>query len=327
MNLTAILADLYRRLALPATPNVTETTRLTSFVNTTHRQILGLPGLESLRDDTMVGVSQPESALVVHAKGQGLFPNITRLEGVTDCTSGRALSLLTLKEMRARDPMGTMTGTPDSYVIRGYQQVEKQPSVPCMPHVTSTNPADMTTTVYLEVIHQLGGREQCVVTLNGLTPVRITDYGDVIEITKFYLGAPSAGYVSLYQEVALTSLLAAIRYPSTYARYLAVMFHPIPSASNTYNFDYVRTVDDMINGTDEPLLPDDFHWLLVEGSLMKEWTKRDDDRRVAAEREYAKGISALKYFVNCHADLLSVSGRRTTWPASRYGPYYPTTRY
>jgi hypothetical protein len=321
MTLKELLAELYRRLALPAVPNSTETTRLTSFLNITHRQILGLPGMGTLRDYA-VRFHTPDSTVSKFVLG--LPSTVTRIEGITS-VQGK-LALCTLQEIRARDPQLTASGTPDSYIVHGYQPVERQPSIlPCQVVVASTSPTD-TGIVFLEGVSESGLRQAVQITLAGVTPVQpITDNWK--EVTKFNLSAVAGGDVSLYQNtVAPESRLSTIPAGQTAQRYLAIQLHPLPADDSGYLVDYVRNISDMVNPTDEPLLPEDFHWVLVEGALLKEWTKRDDDRRVAAEREYAKGLSALKYFVTCQADDLRVSGSRVTATSSRYGPYFPAMR-
>src|SRR4030095_5635528 len=110
MTLKDLLSELYRRLALPAVPNPTETTRLTSFLNITHRQILALPGMESLRDNTCQGDAGGGSL-------QNLPPAVNRVEGIFDRVNNRRLQLSTWDEIWARDPGLTATGIPDSYVL------------------------------------------------------------------------------------------------------------------------------------------------------------------------------------------------------------------
>jgi hypothetical protein len=323
MTLSELLADCYRRLALPAVPNSTETTRLTSFLNTTHRQILGLPGMERLRDDTLWFTVHPT---VPGRQSYGLPQIVERIEAITDRTNHIKLTLRTLQELRATDPGLTATGIPHSYIVRGYQQVQIQPPMPCHPHVFSHAAGD-TTVVHVEGVGEYGDQRKVAVTLTGTTPVPVAASADWVEVTKFYLETPALATVAICIDAADTLDMAAIIPPLTYARYLGITFYPIPTAVNMpYYVDYVRNIFEMVNPTDEPLLPSDFHWLLVEGVLLKEWTKRDDDRRVTAEREYAKGISALKYFVNCYADHLPVMNSRWIERPSRYGPWYPATR-
>ena len=80
----------------------------------------------------------------------------------------------------------------------------------------------------------------------------------------------------------------------------------------------------MVQGTDEPLLPEDFHQLLVEAASVKEWTTEDDDRRVDAQRAYLRGVSALKYFMSAGGEAPS---KRNRIERSRLGPYYPATNW
>lgn len=319
MMLKELLAELYRRLALPAVPNSTETTRLTSFLNITHRQILALPGMESLRDNTCHGDW-------VGGFLQNLPPAVHRVEGVFDVENHRRLQLCTLDEIWARDPGLTATGIPDSYVLTGLQQGGPRPTVPFQPVVLSNSPSDVMV-AHLEAFTISGwARDTRQITLNGTTPVVVPVAAPWVEVLKFYLDAPAYGIVQLVQDAPGGTLLAAITAGNTYQQQLGLMLHPAPVGALHYDVVFVRNIVDMVEGMDAPFLPEDFHWLLVEGALLKEWTKRDDDRRVAAEREYTKGLSALKWWVQSPMEYLPVSGRRTWWRASRYGPYFPAMR-
>ena len=202
-----------------------------------------------------------------------------------------------------------------------------QPTVPTALSVVSTSALD-TQNVFYEGI-RVGGF-QVIFTpqaLTGTMPVVLgSGFSDHIRVTKFYLSSPAYGEVDLRTAPLPGEFLARIPPGYTYSRYLNIQLWPTPAGDYSYNVDAVRTMTDLVQPTDEPLMPEDFHWLLVEGSLLKEWTKRDDDRRVAAEREYTKGLSALRYFINCQGDEVHVSGRRTYGGLSRFGPYYPATR-
>lgn len=320
MNLTAMLADLYRRLDYTATPPGTITTRLTSFVNTTHRQILGTPGLDTMRDDTLTFASVTTQAVY------GLPPAISRIEAITDRTTMLKLTQRALSEIRASDPGLVQTGPADQYVNRGYQQVQLQPTAATGLWVVSSSAADVTQSVKIESVRTGGYAYSGAATLNGTTRVAVGAFTDHVEVTKCYLSATGAGFVSLFDAAAAGNELARIAIGGTYARYLGIQLYPTPNSAITYFVDYVRSIADIVNGTDEPLLPEDFHWLLVEGALIKEWTKLDDSRRTAAQQDYTRGLSALKYFVNCPADLLPSRGAQTAG-RSRFGAYFPVTRY
>lgn len=320
MNLTTILAELYRRLDYTSSPPTAITTRLTAFVNTTHRQLLGTPGMDKLRDETLTFAS------VASQPRYGLPPAISRIRAITDRTTMLRLAERSLLDIRQSDPGLVQTGPSDTFVTHGWQQVQTQPSAATGLWVVSTSASD-TQNCFIETV-RTGGYERvgAAVAVNGITRAQLGTLTDHIEVDKFYLSTAAVGAVSLYDASTGGNELARIPIGATYARYLAIQLYPTPASAITYYVDYVREIPDMANATDEPLLPQDFHWLLVEGALLKEWTKLDDSRRAAAERDYTKGLNALKYFANCPPDFLPA--RRGTMPArSRFGAYYGPTRY
>lgn len=323
MTLTDLLNECYRRSASQGSTFTDAPVRFTAFLNTTHRQILGLPGFESLRDDTITFAS---------VSGQlyyGLPPVITRVESITDRTTMLRLRAMSLDDVRAGDPGLVTSGPSDSYILRGLQQVAQQPSVASELFVKSTSAADTTQTAYIEGVRTGGYPKSLSVVLTGTTAKTFSaSFADFIEVTKFYLTGVGAGTITLTQTSGVGTELARIAIGQTYARYLQIQLYPTPTSALTYHVDYVRTMPDLVNVTDEPLLPDDFHWLLVEGALLKEWTKRDDDRRVDAQREYQRGLSALRYWVNCPADFLPSRGSmRARNGRNRLGANYSDTSW
>lgn len=320
MNLSELLADCYRRTDQPSSPAAAVTTRLTSFLNTTHRQLLGLPGLDRQRDDTLTFASVSGQSLY------GLPPAIVRVESITDRTTMLKLELRTLDDIRSSDPGLVSSGPSDSYIMRGVQQVQTQPTAATGLWIVSSSASDTTQSVKVETVRTGGYLFSGAATLNGTTRVQVGTFTDHVEVDKFYLSAVGVGFISLFDAAAAGNELARIPIGGTYARYQGIQLYPTPSSAITYYVDYVREIADMANATDQPLLPVDFHYLLVEGALIKEWTKANDaDRRAMAEKDYAKGLSALKYFVNCPPDLLlSRSGQMAE--RSRFGAYFPATR-
>lgn len=322
MNLTAILLECYRRTGASSTPQAEVITRMTSSVNLTHRQILGTPGFEGLRDDTITFSSVTGQVLY------GLPPAITRIESITDRTTMLRLTARSLDDIRGADPGLVTSGLVDSYVIRGYQQVATQPIVASGLWAVSSSAGDTTQKVYAETI-VTGGYPQVPVvagtTITGTTRVQLGTLATHIEVVKFYISATAVGTISLFDAAAAGNELARIPIGGTYARYLQIQLYPTPTSAILYYVDYVRTVAEMVNGTDEPLLPDDFHWLLVEGACLKEWTKKDDDRRVDAQRTFNQGVSALKYHVNCPPDFLPWR-KMPRWGRNRLGANFGDTR-
>jgi hypothetical protein len=320
VTLNGLLADLYRRLDYTATPPPAVVTRLTSFINTTHRQLLGAPGMETLRDDTITFAS------VANQATYGLPPIITRIESITDRTTTLRLREGTLDEIRSSDPGLVQTGPPDQYISRGYQQVAIQPTAAAEIFVKSTSLSDTTQVAYIEGTRTGGYRVALSVMLTGTTAVTLgAAYTDIVEVTKAYLSSAAVGTVTFHQTSGAGAELARIPIGARFSRYLGIQLYPTPVSVITYYVDYVRTIPDLIASADEPLLPEDFHYLLVEGTLLKEWTKRDDSRRGVSEKDYARGVSALKYFINCAPDFLP-SRRQRQMERSRFGAYFGVTR-
>ena len=321
MTYATVLDELYRRLNYATSPAAAVTTRLAAFLNTTHRQVLSMPGLDRLRDDTITFAS-------VSARAQyGLPPAVQRVQSVTDRTNDRRLQLRSLDWIRAIDPGLDQSGTPEAYAPIGVQAVTLQPSDASEIFVDSTSASD-TGTAYLEGIRTGGYPRTLSVTMNGVTAVSfaaaITDF---VEITKFYISAAAVGAVTLHEDASGGTELARIPIGQTFSRYQGIQLWPTPSAAVTYYVDYMRNIPDMSVANDEPLLPEDFHWLLVEGALIKEWTKKDDlARRQAAQADYDRGLSDLKYAVTCPADFLPARSQTGERP-SRFGAQFPSVHW
>lgn len=320
MKLSEIEADLFRRLNFAATPATEVTTRIRAFVNIAHRQILATPGLDRLRDDTITLAS------VANQPTYGLPPALAIIQIMTDRTTMLRLQAQTLSWVRSVDPGLVQTGPSTHYVPLGIQAVALQPSNASELFVKSTSASD-TNTAYLEGIRTGGYPRTLSVTMTGTTGVTFSaTTTDLIEVTKFYLSAAAVGTVTLLEDSGAGTELARIPIGQTFSRYQGLQLWPTPQSAITYYLDYTRNVPDLVNANDEPLLPDDFHWLLVEGALINEWTKQDDDRRADARAAYRVGLNQLKYRVTCPPDWLpSRTGRPVE--RSRFGGNFPATHY
>jgi hypothetical protein len=94
--------------------------------------------------------------------------------------------------------------------------------------------------------------------------------------------------------------------------------HPQPSAVITYYVDYTAIVSDFSGDSAEPLLPEEFQFILELGACMDELAKNDDPRYLAWRAEYEDGIKDLTYWV-----ALNASGRPQKREHSQLGPMYP----
>lgn len=316
MNLTNLLADLYRRLNFASAPATGVTTRLTAFLNEAHREMLAKPGMERLRDDIITFAS------VASTPRYALPPNVARIKSITERTNQRRIQMLPLDQLRRLDPGLTGTGTPDWWVPIGYQAVATQPAAATGIWAVSTDAADTTQTVRIETARTGGYRFSGSVTLNGLTRAQIGTLTDHIEIDKFYLSTAAAGAVSLYDAAVSGNELARIEIGKTYSRYIGIQLYPTPTSAVTYYVDYTRVIPEMSNGTDEPLLPEDFHWLLVVAALRREYEKTDSTRWTQALTQEREGIKALRNWVLYPPDYEATPGRRPM-DQSNLGPWFP----
>jgi len=316
MTLTEILASLYRRLDYASSPASDVTTRLKELVNQTQRQMLSHPALPSLRDDTITFAS------VAGQTRYGLPPAIAQIQAITDRTTSLRLRLIPPDELRNIDPGLLDSATPVGYTPWGQQAVAVQPSAACEVFVKSTSASD-TGTAYIEGIRTGGYPVTRSVTMTGATAVSLgSAFTDIVEVTKFYLSTAAVGTVTLHADSGVGDELARIAIGQAFSRYQSIQLWPTPQAALTYWVDYMRVVPDLINGTDEPLLPNDFHWLLVEGTLAIEWARSDDTRRSIAEASFNKGMRHLINRVANPPDFLPVMGGRNQ-ELSRLGRWFP----
>ena len=273
MNLTSILADVYRRTRYASSPASDVATRITAHVNDWHRRILGMPGMSRLRDDTITFASVASTARYA------LPPAVAKVKVITERTNDQVLQERSLDWYRRMDP-DPHEGTPEVWVPFSWTQVATQPSDASEIFAKSTSASDTAITAYLQGIRTGGYPVTRSVTLNGTTAVSLgTAYTDIIEVTQAYISAAAVGTVTFHEDSGSGTELAKIAIGQTDQRYPTILLWPTPSAVVTYYVDYTRQIQDLVNGTDEPLLPTDFHWLLVEGARYSEYEYLDDTRR------------------------------------------------
>lgn len=324
MNLTGILSELYRFFHYTTTPPAATTARITAYVNDTQREILTMPELQRLRDDVMAITAKANTART------GLPPSVQRIIGVTDRAHNRKLRQSTIAELRLMDPAQTfISGFPIRYAPASYAQVQYQPAAATGLWAVSSAAGDTTQTVYIESITTGGYSYKDTKALNGTTRVQIgatATRTDHERVERFYIGALAVGYISLYDAAAAGNELARIEPGKSFARYLTVEWHPVQTADTTLYMDFTRTVFDLVNAFDEPLLPDDFHNVVVDGSAAKECLFSSDGRYSAAMADYRIGIDKLKSFVMNDGDrITSLRPVRLRW--SSVGSMFPDEQW
>jgi hypothetical protein len=315
-----ILSAVYEDMNLASSPASSAVTRIKRYVNEGVRAILREPGLQRLVD-----ADTPYSFASVASTARYVLPEaVERIKTISERTNDRSLDVLSLSAYRRAEPdPASTTGTPSHYVPIGRVAVATQPSDASSIFVKSTSAADTTQTAYIEVVITGGYRRTASVTLTGTTAVNLSSAistGEVIE--DFYLSAVAAGTVTLHEDSGAGTELARITTGALRPRYYGFYLWPTPSAAVTYYVDYRREILDLVNNTDEPPIPTDYHPLLVTYARMREYEKTDDSRYGQAREEFGLGLTRLKFNTQQLSDELLVMGR-SRMGRSRLGAYYP----
>lgn len=308
MNLLQLETRLAIRRGASSGTLVTATkTRYAHALNESHRTLLRMQGMEKLRYGVLTFASVADQKLYA-LPAQG----VARINRITEATNDRKLDYRTADWLDTVSP-DPVPGTPWAWIPRGYAEVHTQPSDASSVFVDSTSASDTTQTAYVEGITAGGYYQSKSVTLTGLTAVNISAaVTDWIHITKFYLSAAAAGIVTLHEDASGGTELSKIAIGDVRAQFHAFQLFHTPSAVITYTADILRSIPDMANDTDEPLLPEDFHDLLIDMAELKELRKQDDPNRYAMLlADVTRGKRDLVSFVVNHPDW------KPTWDGNR----------
>lgn len=306
MQFSAILAAFYDECNYASSPASAVVTRAKRFVNEGVRVILGEPGLSRMVDN-----DSPATFASVASTARYVLPAaVDTILHITERTNDLALLPMPLAEYRLLDPDAiSTTGTPVRYVPIGRVAVATQPSNASAIFVKSTAGGDTTQVCYIE-----GSRGDYFtgdsVTLTGATAVQIGSGTDWTEITDLYLSAVGVGTITVHEDSGIGTELARIFIGTFRPRHYGIYLWPTPAAAVTYYVDYRRNIQDLVNDTDEPLIPLDMHPMLVAYAVMREAEKTGNDVLLAqAGRRYQRFMDNLKYKTQLLADELPVVGR------------------
>lgn len=314
MTRSDLLTKLARRTNKNTTLDTATQNRLLDFLNERHRRLLSMPGAQKMREATMPLASVANQAeYVLVGAGQVLR--------ITDPTNEYVLTEMTPQDYRLFDP-DPETGTPTHVVWRGKQAVAKQPAAACAVFVDSTSASD-TGTCYIEGVTTGGYPRSVSVTMTGVTAVNVsTAVSDWIRIDKFYLSTAAVGVVTLHETASGGTELARLGIGQTDQDYTGLTLWPTPSAVLTYTVDVQRPITDLAQSTDEPLLPEDFHDVILLGALMDEYQHMDDQRYLQARDEYRTRVGQWQYWLSeTAAGAGPLTGR--VQPVSQLGAWYP----
>lgn len=296
MNQRELLIRLAERRGANQRLNDTTKRRYRNSVNEAHRQVLRMPGMEALRYASLTFASVADQKLYA-LPTQG----VARINRITEQTNDRKLEYRTPAWLDSVAPDPT-TGTPWAWIPKGYVEVHTQPADASAVYVVSTSASD-TAVAYVEGIRTGGYYSSTRVTMTGTTAVAVGSITDFIAITKFYLANAAVGTVTLKEDSGSGTELSKIAIGDVRGQFYGFQLYNTPSSAITYTADILRSIPDMVNDADEPLIPEDFHDLLIDMAEMKELRKQDDpDRYAMLVGDVKRGQDALKSFVISHPD-------------------------
>jgi hypothetical protein len=245
------------------------------------------------------------------------------VRAITDRTNDRILTPLTWLAIRAGDPGLDASGPPYGYVRVGHRFVSRLP-VSTGVWAVSSAAGDTTQSIQLNGIRSGGlltGDQTA--TLTGTSRVAIGTFTDYVDITTVSLSAVAAGTITLYDAAASGNILAEIAIGHLYPSYQGVYLYPTPTSAVTYYADGVSRILDMDDTLDVPVLPEEFHDLLIPATLMLEYEHKDDSRYVKAVELFKDGLSDLKYHLSGSPDVMPTLGSPVLPRTSRLGGWFP----
>ncbi|MGV1037712.1 MAG: hypothetical protein ACOYD0_11910 [Candidatus Nanopelagicales bacterium] len=311
MTLAELEADIYARLNYSDAPPTRVVTRIRRFINARYRRLLTAQGMTQLRDDTTTFSTIPGVPLV------SLPPVVGRIHRIYEPVEGTKLENRNLEWMRDNELSGSV-GDPEFYCPVGLRAVIQQPSVANTLFAVSLGVDSSNATV--EYLRTGGIREIVTVTLTNTTPVQVGSAPDISDIYSFSLNANAVGVITLSSS---GDTIAQIRPGESMSRYLGILLYPTPSDSDQFYVDFERTTDDLASATDEPLIPQDFHYLLSTGARSDEYEYLDDNRRQQTEVEWVLGLRRLLGFISNNPDYIVVPGGSDNTKFSSLGGDFP----
>lgn len=308
MNLGDISLAIYDRIGANSTPDSAVVRVVNRYINDSHRQILGMKGFSRLRRAILTTSSVAGDPLMT------LPQAATAIILIVDRLHNRTLVPISVQDVRYRDPgLNFSSSIPDSYAILNFSaSVARQPSAAASLFVVSDAALDGSgISASVEGIITGGHYRRVSIAMNGSTAVNISSTISTWEhITKFYVSGQAAGNITLHQTSGVGTELARVPVGRSYPRYTQVHLSSTPSDVLTYYCDVEVHVEDMVNVNDEPLLPEDFHWLLECGAMKRNYLKKEKANLYKIEDlNWREGLANLRAHLATRGGI-STGGQR-----------------
>jgi hypothetical protein len=103
---------------------------------------------------------------------------------------------------------------------------------------------------------------------------------------------------------------------------LTIRLWPTPAGTITYGVDTHMPIPDLVGPTDQPYLPLEYHWLLVQAACYEEWMRKADTRSGTARQDLETGFKEMRHWLSNPPDYQPTNMPQTT-RQSRLGGWYP----
>lgn len=104
---------------------------------------------------------------------------------------------------------------------------------------------------------------------------------------------------------------------------ITIRLWPTPQGVTNYIVDAQGTAADLAAATDVPLLPYEYHWLLVEAACYEEWMRKADTRSGSARQDLETGFKEMRHWLANPRDYMPTNAP-SAQSSSRLGGMYPS---
>lgn len=323
MTFGQMLSAAYDDLGYGSSPSSDQVTRIKRWINEGYRHLMAQPGMELLRDSTFTVTTTAGVATVA------LPQSVNAIYSVTQTDNSMRLRMLTRDAYRTVNPgLNQTTAAPsDAWVPWGWYPVLRHPDSTGV-WVVSSSASDTTQTVSMTANRangDIGAAVSAGGPLTGTTRVQVGTITDYTQITGLSLSAAAVGTVTFYDASSGGNILMRLQPGFTSAQYQHVLFFPTPSAATDYLFDVQLQMVDLVQSSDIPLLPPDFHDMLPLYARLRDYKRAGADPRLpSAEVEWSRRTAELKFNVQFPKDYQPVAGNQVTgYGWNDLGPNFP----
>ena len=317
MNLGAILLDSYRRLGYSSSPEGEITARLSAFADETQKEIVREPGCEQLLRIQLTFTTTADRA------EYGLGMGLAKIAAVRDVASDQALRPMSESDYRMRVPDPSRErGKPLYYVPLALSPLALRPTTISPIFIKSDSALDVQTANW-EVLLSSGEIRVGSTVLTGTTAVTFEALiTSVIQVIDVYLSQAANGTVTIHQTSGTGTELGRITVGQTRVFRSQLALLPTPTEVLTLTVEGERDTTELINPTDEPILPPRFHPMIGIGIRKREFEFRgNQDRWMMADNEWQAWRGELRRFLDPTRGIIVPGGQRMGW--SPFGGNFP----